>query len=301
MFRGMFRGLSAFPLSPLVDGVIDEAAFVRLIERLVTAGVDSICVLGSTGNYAYLSPEQRARIMRLGVEHAGEIPVIAGVGALTTDQVLSYVEDAQEAGAGGLLLSPMSYQPLRDDEVFSLYETVARSTDIPLCVYDNPSTTHFEFSDELHGRIAQLPHIGSIKIPGVPDDPAAASNRVDRLRAKIPDHVTIGVSGDAFAAKGLNAGCEAWYSVIGGLFPEPALAITRAAQAGRADEAASLCDQLEPIWQLYKKHGGSLRVIASAAEQLGLIERPSLPRPLQALDDAERRQLDETLDALKLN
>lgn len=297
----MFRGLSAFPLTPLVDGAIDETAFVRLVERLVTAGVDSICVLGSTGNYAYLRPQQRARVVRLGVEHAGRIPIIAGVGALTTADVLSCAADAQQAGAAGLLLPPMSYQPLRDKEVFSLYETVTRSTDIPLCVYDNPTTTHFEFSDELHGRIAQLPHIGSIKIPGVPDDPAAAADRVGRLRARISDHVTIGVSGDAFAAKGLNAGCEAWYSVIGGLFPEQALAITRAAQAGRADEAASLCDQLEPVWQLYKKHGGSVRVIASAAEQLGLVERPCLPRPLQALDDAERRQLDETLAALQLN
>lgn len=297
----MFRGLSAFPLTPLVDGAVDEAAFIRLIERLVTANVDSICVLGSTGNYAYLSIEQRARVVRLAIEHAGQIPIIVGVGALTTAEVLSCVEDAQDARADGLLLPPMSYQPLRDDEVFSLYEAVARSTDLPVCVYDNPTTTHFEFSDELHGRVAQLPHMGSIKIPGVPDNPAAAANRVTRLRAMIPDDVTIGVSGDAFAATGLNAGCEAWYSVIGGLFPEPALTITRAAQAGKADEAASLCDRLEPIWQLYKKHGGSLRVIATAAEQLGLIEQPSLPAPLQTLDDAERRELDETLAALKLN
>src|SRR5699024_7489752 len=94
----MFRGLSAFPLSPLVHGALDETAFVRLVDRLVTAGVDSICVLGSTGNYAYLSPKQRARIVRLGVEHAGGVPVIAGVGALATDQVLSHVEAAQEAG-----------------------------------------------------------------------------------------------------------------------------------------------------------------------------------------------------------
>ncbi|WP_353179371.1 dihydrodipicolinate synthase family protein [Salinisphaera sp. T5B8] len=297
----MFTGLSAFPLSPLGSDGIDEPAFIRLMARLVSAEVDSICALGSTGNYAYLHADQRARITRLAVEHAHNIPVIIGVGALTTDEVLFYVEDAQNAGAEGLLLPPMSYQPLQDAEVFTLYETVAHATDIPLCVYDNPTTTRFEFSDTLHAEIARLPHIGSIKIPGVPDDPAESVARVKRLKARIPNHVTVGVSGDAFAARGLNAGCDAWYSVIGGLFPEPSLAITRAAQAGEVDKAAQLCNALTPLWTLYKQHGGSLRVIASAAEQLGLVGSACLPRPLQALDDAERRALGDVLDALNLS
>ena len=176
----MFTGLSAFPLSPLGRDGIDESAFIRLIKRLVSAEVDSICALGSTGNYAYLQADQRARITRLAVEHAVNTPVVIGVGALTTDEVLAYAEDAQEAGADGLLLPPMSYQPLRDDEVLTLYETVARSVDVPICVYDNPTTTRFTFSDTLHADIAQLPHIGSIKIPGVPDDPAEAMDVIEK-------------------------------------------------------------------------------------------------------------------------
>ncbi len=80
--------------------------------------------------------------------------------------------------------------------------------------------------------------------------------------------MTIGVSGDAFAATGLNAGCEAWYSVIGGLFPETALAITRAARAGRCrGRPLRLSSQrLEPLWALFRRHErGSLRVVATAA------------------------------------
>src|SRR5207253_8671734 len=126
-------------------------------------------------------------------------------------------------------------------------ETVTANISVPLCVYDNPGTTHFEFTDELHGRIAHLPNVRSIKIPGVPEAPDQAKTRVDRLRALIPEHVTIGVSGDAFAATGLNAGCEVWYSVIGGLFPKTALAITRAALSGNAEEATRLSECLNPL------------------------------------------------------
>lgn len=296
----MFSGLSAFPLTPLNRGVIDEAAFIRLVERLVDAGVDSIGALGSTGNYAYLSREERAHIARLAIKHAGDIPVIIGISALRTRDVLALAEDAQELGASAVLLAPMSYQKLSDNEVFGLYETVARTLSVPLCVYDNPGTTHFEFSDELHERIAQLPYVGSIKIPGVPATSDAARVRVERLRRRIPSHVTIGVSGDPIAATGMNAGCEAWYSVIGGLFPQTALTITRAAQAGDAQEALRLSEQLKPLWSLFSQHGGSLRVVATAAELMGLASPPCLPLPLTALEGADRQKLARLLDELPL-
>lgn len=295
----MFHGLSAFPLTPMNEDAIDEAAFARLLERLALARVDSICVLGSTGNYAYLSMAERKRLAELALDHASDVPMMVGIGALRTRDVLALAEHAQKAGAGAVLLAPVSYQKLTDEEVFGLYEAVTRSLSVPLCVYDNPGTTHFTFSDELHGRIAQLPQVGSIKIPGVPAEAEAARQRVQRLRALIPPHVTIGVSGDAHGAAGLNAGCDAWYSVIGGLLPAPLLAITRAAQAGNADEASRLSGHLQPLWALLQRHG-SLRVVAAAAELLGLVASPSLPLPLQALAGEDRQQLSRVLKELGL-
>lgn len=87
-------GLSAFPLTPLRDDQVDEAAFIALIHRLVAAGVDSITALGSTGSYAYLTPQERARVAQLAVEHAGDTPVFIGVGALRTSQVLANIDAA---------------------------------------------------------------------------------------------------------------------------------------------------------------------------------------------------------------
>lgn len=190
----MFSGLSAFPLTPMNERGLDESAFVRLIGRLATANVDSIGVLGSTGNYAYLTMAERARAVQLAVEHAGKIPVMVGIGALRTRDVLTLADDAQSAGASGVLLAPMSYQPLSADEVFGLYETLTQALSVPLCVYDNPRTTQFVFSDEIHGQIAQLPNVASIKIPGVPENAAEARARVERLRAQLPSHVTVGAS-----------------------------------------------------------------------------------------------------------
>ncbi|TWG09146.1 dihydrodipicolinate synthase family protein [Saccharopolyspora dendranthemae] len=295
----MFTGLSAFPLTPVTGRGIDEKAFTGLVERLAAAQVDSITVLGSTGSYAYLDRAERARTARLAVEHAGGTPVIVGIGALRTRDVLELAEDAQDAGASGVLLAPMTYQQLTSDEVFGLYADVTAELSVPLVVYDNPGTTHFTFTDDLYARIAELPNVASVKIPGVPRATSEAEGRLARLRSLLPATMTIGVSGDPLAATGLNAGCDAWYSVVGGTLPGPALTITRAALAGESASAVAESERLQPLWELFTRHG-SLRVVSAIAELLDLVGHPNLPRPLNGLADEDRAAVAETIERLGL-
>ncbi|SMX87014.1 dihydrodipicolinate synthase family protein [Brevibacterium linens] len=295
----LFTGLSAFPLTPLKDESIDEDAFVGLIERLVLAGVDSITALGSTGSYAYLDTDERARVAALTVESALDIPVFVGVGALRTRDVLANVASAEAAGAHGLLLAPVSYQPLTDDEVFGLFRTVTESTDLPV-VYDNPGTTHFTFTTELYSRLAGLDGVASIKIPGTPASPAGWEEHIGDIRAAIGSEVTIGISGDAHGAEGLIAGCDAWYTAVGGTIPEPLLEITRAAELGNAQLARELSAELQPLWDLFTEFGGSLRVSAALAEHLGLVGAGSLPLPVRDLDAAAKRKVAEVAERLDL-
>ncbi|MET0828606.1 MAG: dihydrodipicolinate synthase family protein [Microbacterium sp.] len=295
----MFTGLSAFPLTPLREDKFDEAAYGRLLERLTVAGVDSITALGSTGSYLYLEREERRHVARAAVQHAGSVPVIVGVGALRTSHVQHLADDAQQAGAAAVLLAPVTYQALGDDEVFGLFEDVTASISVPLVVYDNPGTTHVTFTDDLYARIAALPHVASIKIPGVPAEPDEASARVRTIRDHIPTIVTVGVSGDSSAATGLNAGCDAWYSVIGGTLPTPALTITRAALSGQHAAAAEESARLEPLWALFAQHG-SYRVTAAIAEHLGLVAADCLPRPVQGLNAAARARVAQLVDELHL-
>lgn len=296
----MFRGLSAFPLTPITASGFDEEGFCRILQRITAAEADSIGVLGSTGSYAYLTREQRKHIATLAVEQSNNIPVMVCVGAMATEQVLHLIDDAQTAGASALLLPALSYQRLREDEAFALFETVTRHTALPVCVYDNPGTTHFTFTDTLYARIAELTGVGSIKIPGLPEEAEEAAARVKEIRAQLPAKVTLGISGDAFAGVGLNAGCEAWYSVCGGLFPRVAKEITEASARGDRQQVTQLTERLDPLWQLFLKHGGSIRVIAAAAGVLGLTRGDCLPRPLLPLDADATAEIAAVINALEL-
>jgi len=297
----LLTGLSAFPLTPInndANGTIDENACSNLIARAAAASVDSITVLGSTGSYAYLTSDERRRVVELAIETAGDVPVLVGVGATRTRDVLRLAEHAQGAGAASLLVAPVSYQPLSNEEVYGLFADVDAAVSVPVVVYDNPGTTHFTFSDDLHARIADLPCIGSVKIPPVEGGPDAMRERIDALRSRVRAGVTIGISGDYVAAEALNAGCDAWYSVLGGTLPEACQAIVNASKAGQPALVTELSDQLNPLWDLFWEHG-SYRVISALAEELGRVAHPNLPRPVLGLDNRGRHQVRAALRALR--
>jgi 4-hydroxy-tetrahydrodipicolinate synthase len=288
----VFNGLSAFPLTPMDGESVDLKSLGKVVSRAAEAGADSLGVLGSTGNYAYLSREERRTVLETAVEAANGVPVLAGVGAVRTRDVLVFAGDAQNAGASALLLAPVSYQKLSDAEVFGLFGTVAAESDLPVVVYDNPGTTGFTFSDDLHARIARIPGIASIKIPPPPSREVAA--RISKLKAGLPEQTSLGISGDWVAAEALLAGCNVWYSVIAGVLPRQARALVDHALAGRSDLALAASAELEPIWSLFRTYG-SLRVTAALAEDLGVVPSSALPLPLRGLDSEGREKVAEAI------
>ncbi|MEH6631381.1 MAG: dihydrodipicolinate synthase family protein [Halopseudomonas aestusnigri] len=295
----LFDGLSAFPITPTdTDGRIDTKTLSLLLDRLVKAEVNSIGLLGSTGGYAYLTRSERQRAIAAAVDFlGGRIPVIAGVGALRTDEAQHLARDARDAGADGLLLAPVSYTPLTQEEVYQHFVAVAGATDLPVCIYNNPGTTHFTFSLALLERLSQVANIAAVKMPLPKDDAFKAD--LAQLRQNTPDGFAVGYSGDWGCAAGILAGASTWYSVVGGIFPVQAMRLTKAAQAGDTDEVQRIDRFFQPLWTLFKEFG-SVRVVYAAANILSLSDAsPHLPiLPLNTTDQQRVAMAIEALDRL---
>ena len=290
-------GLSAFPITPTdADGRVDVVAYRGIVGRLADAGVDSIGALGSTGTYLYLERQERRRALEAALEAtAGRTPVIAGIGALRTDEAVKLAQDAAAIGATAGLLAAVSYTPLTPDEVYEHFATVAREGGLPICIYDNPGTTRFHFTPELVGRLARLPGIVGIKNPT--ESPTATVRHLAEQRALTPDGFSIGYSGDGNCAEAMIGGADVWYSVLAGLLPDFGLRIVKAARQGDPATARALNAALVPLWSLFRAHSG-LRVMYVLADLMGLAHAAP-PLPIQPLPEAVRREVATVLADLQ--
>lgn len=278
----LFNGLSAFPITPAdLHGRVDTDALCRLLEKIVQAGAQSVGLLGSTGTYMYLSRSQRQRAIEAAVEClGGKLPLIVGIGALRTDEVQTLARDAARCGAEGLLLAPVSYTPLSDDEVHQHYSTVAGASELPLCIYNNPGTTNFSFSSELLARLSLVPTISAVKMP-LPTNRALEAD-LAHLRGALSEDFQVGYSGDWGCAKAMLAGADCWFSVVGGILPELTAKLCKAAAAGEKSEAERIDGQLQPLWDLFKEFG-SLRGVYAIANHLSSSDAQPLLPPLPLL------------------
>ncbi len=297
MSHKLFHGLSAFPLTPrTLEGRVNTDCLGQMLERLVTAGVDSVGLLGSTGTYAYLDATEREQVLATAAEVVVDrVPLIVGIGALRTDWAIKFAREAEKAGADGLLLAPVSYTPLTEDEVALHFEAVAGQASLPLSVYNNPGTTHFTFTQDLLARISALKNVAAVKMPAPADGDFAGE--IGRLQSLCASDFAIGYSGDWYAAPALLAGAKTWYSVVAGLLPVPALQLTKAAQSGDKDATAAWDDAFAPLWALFRQYS-SLRVMYAIALELDL-PAGLPPAPLQSIPSAVRDAVAQALDGLK--
>jgi len=292
----LFRGFSAFPISPSdVSGVVDETALSGILEKLAITGVDSVGLLGSTGTYVYLTRAERRRAVEIAVKVLkGSIPLMVGVGALRTDDTIALTRDAENAGADAILLAPVSYIPLTQEEVYQHFLSVSAATTLPVCVYNNPAATHFIFSDDLLARLAHVPNICAVKMPS--PEKADVPAELDRLRPRVPEDFRIGYSWDRRSADAVAAGGDAWYSGMGGVLPEQTLKLCRAAQARDIAEVERINSVFEPLWDLCTSLG-TVRVIYAIANLKGLYPGQP-PLPISSLSTGERDRVMQAVSRL---
>jgi len=267
----------------------------QLVDDAVAAGASGVAVLGSTGGWPYLTAGERRLVVEAAVEAAaGRVPVVAGVGAFTTDEVIVHTIVAERAGASAVLLPTLAYLPLTDDEVLDLVADVADAARVPVWLYHNPVSTSFRYSVETLVRAAQVPGVGGVKDRG--SDVGELRDRVAALRAAVPSTVEVGCSGDVLGVEGLLAGARTWHSGLASVLPAWYAAVAHAAAAGRADEARAHMARLAPVAELVASLGGP-RAVHALARVLGT-DVGRLPAPLRPVDDAGTRALAAAVEQL---
>jgi len=204
-----WQGVFAYPVSTFdASGErLDLEAFAANLEYMLDAGVHYIVPLGSTGEFAYLSPEERGEIVRASVDQVGgRIPVIAGVSAIATRETIRLAREAKELGADGITILMQCYFTLSDDEVLAHLDAVSRAVDLPILIYNNPGTSKVDFTPALAKRLLDVARVEVLK------ESSGNINRVNLLHQAVGDRLTILAGWDTIALPSFALGLKGWCS-----------------------------------------------------------------------------------------
>ncbi len=159
------HGVFPYLVSPVdADGRVKSDVLGRLANDLIAAGVHGLTPLGSTGEFAYLSNEQRAAIVRATIEAAaGRVPVVAGVASTATADAVAQARLYAKLGADGILAILESYFPLGEPQVEAYFRAIADAVDVPVVLYTNPQFQRTDLSLDVIARLSEHPRIRYIK------------------------------------------------------------------------------------------------------------------------------------------
>ncbi len=239
MPQPLFKGVVTALVTPFRDGEVDEAAFVRLVERQVDAGVHGVAPVGTTGETATLSHDEHRRVVELCVATAaGRVPVIAGCGSNCTAETIELARHAKTVGADAALVVTPYYNRPSQEGLYAHYAALNEAVQLPVLVYNVPSRTAGDISNETVARLAKLPNIVGVK------DATGDLARASLMRLMCGEDFVM-LSGDDPTALGYIAhGGHGCISVTSNVAPQACVAGLEAAMAGDFATALSWQDRL---------------------------------------------------------
>ncbi|WET50114.1 dihydrodipicolinate synthase family protein [Chryseobacterium indologenes] len=287
-----FKGIIAYPITPFDENEkVDIPLFKHLVERLITSGSHGIAPLGSTGVMPYLSDEEKEEVTEATLQQVkGRIPTLVGVSNLTTEKTIHHAQFAENAGADAVMIIPMSYWKLTDDEIVAHYDAVACKISIPIMAYNNPATSGVDMSPSLLKRLLEIPNVTMIK------ESTGDIQRMHYLRRELGEEVAFYNGSNPLALAAFSAGARGWCTAAPNLIPELTINLYKAVEEGNLEKAKTVFYQQFDLLKFIVSKGLP-RAVKSGLNILGE-DGGNLRSPLKPLHEKDTEELRNIIQTL---
>ena len=227
------------------NGELDVPSFLKNIEYQVNEGIDGVVIGGSLGESSTLTHEERLELAQSALDRVGDkIDIILNVAEGATHNAIELVRKASEIGVHGImLLPPMMYKPT-DDEVLEYFISIAKSTNLPIMIYNNPVDYKIEVTIPMFEHLKEIENITAVK------ESTRDISNVTRMRNQFGDRFKILCGVDTLAMEELLMGADGWVAGLVDAFPAETVAVYRLVKASRIEEALKIYRWFLPILEL---------------------------------------------------
>lgn len=276
------------------DQSLDLEATASHVNTLVEAGVDGLVMLGTLGESTTLEPQEKRDVLKAALEAAsGRVPVLAGVAEFSTAAACRLAEDAQAMGIDGLMVLPGMVYKSDARETIRHFRTVAKASDLPIMVYNNPVSYGVDISPEGFAELADENTLVAIKESS--DDP----RRITDIVNLCADRYILFCGVDDLVMEAAMLGAVGWVAGLVNAFPHETVRLWKLIAAGRWEEARTLYRWFTPALHL-DCHVKLVQYIKFAQAMAGL-GTETVRAPRMTLEGAERQKVTDivqrTLDS----
>lgn len=230
----------------LPDGSVDHAFMARHVEAMVQAGCTGIVPLGSLGETATLSTDEKAAVLGTVVGAvAGRAAVVPGVAALATADAVRFAQTARSLGCSGLMVLPPYVYSTDWREMRAHVSAVIGATDLPCMLYNNPLAYKTDFSAaQMQDLALQHPNFAAVK------ESSADVRRIAAIKALLGDRLHILMGVDDMIVEGVAAGATGWIAGLVNAYPRESVVLFDMARSGRIAELTPLYHWFLPLLRL---------------------------------------------------
>ncbi|WP_267223204.1 dihydrodipicolinate synthase family protein [Dyella silvae] len=273
----IWRGVIPAITTPFTaDGQVDHSFLAQHARTLIDSGCKGIVPLGSLGEAATLSFDEKLAIIRTLVKALeGRAPVIPGIAALSTDEAVRLAREAKALGASGLMVLPPYVYSTDWREMGAHLRAVIAATDLPCMLYNNPIAYKTDFSPEQIAELAhEFPNVQAVK------ESSGDVRRFAALRSLLGNRLELLVGMDDAIVEGVAMGARGWIAGLVNAYPKESVKLFELARDGGADAAAELYAWFLPLLRL-DTVPKFVQLIKLVQEKVGLgSERVRAPRLL---------------------
>lgn len=271
----IWKGVFAAVTTPFTANLaVDHAFLASHLERMLAGGVQAFVMLGSLGEGATLTFEEKVAVLETAVKTlGGRAPVVSGIPALSTGEAVALAKRAKAAGCQGLMVLPPYVYKGDARETEAHYQAVLEATDLDCLLYNNPVAYGTDvLPEQIHALAQTHPNLKAVK------ESSGDARRFAAIRALTGYRLALFVGMDDLAMEGFLMGAQGWIAGLVNALPEESVRLLELVQAGRTEEGFALYAWFLPLLRL-DTHVKFVQYIKLVQREVGLgSERVRPPR-----------------------
>lgn len=242
------KGIITAMVTPLSEGGINEAATRKLVNKLINDGVHGLFVLGTNGEFYALSEAEKLALVKIVVdEAAGRVPVFAGSGGISTEEVIKVTNQFAELGVDAVSVITPYLIKLSDEELIQHYQTIALNTNLPMILYNIPANTQLSINESVFKELIQLPQIIGIK-----DSSGKLENIQMYLETNDREDFSILIGSDSLILPALQMGVDGAVAATSNVLTKTDLGIYQAFLENKMERAQVLQESINDFRGILK-------------------------------------------------